>query len=48
MYVLDQDDSKFPGSFQRPPRIETNVTYHIQSNASEWHSTGTFLCCYSD
>ncbi|CAF1446304.1 unnamed protein product [Rotaria sordida] len=29
----------FPGAFQQPPRLETNVAYNIQSNVGEWYST---------
>ena len=30
----------FPGDFDRPPYILTNVQCHIESNASEWYCTG--------
>jgi hypothetical protein len=30
----------FPGDFDQPPRIETDVMCHIESNAQEWYCTG--------
>lgn len=31
---------EFPGDFDRPPHILTNVQYHIESKANEWYCTG--------
>ncbi|CAF4569935.1 unnamed protein product [Rotaria sp. Silwood2] len=37
----------FPGDFDQPPRIETDVICHIDSNVNEWYCTGfTFLGYY--
>ncbi|CAF3700216.1 unnamed protein product [Rotaria socialis] len=33
----------FPGDFDYPPEIETNVECHIESNSSEWFSTGYYV-----
>ncbi|CAF0877594.1 unnamed protein product [Rotaria sordida] len=33
----------FPGDFDDPPSIETNVTVHIQSKANEWYCTGYYV-----
>ncbi|CAF1139191.1 unnamed protein product [Rotaria sp. Silwood1] len=32
--------TNFPRDFNQPPSTETNVKRHIQSNFSEWFSTG--------
>ncbi|CAF1376311.1 unnamed protein product [Rotaria sordida] len=33
----------FPGDFDQLPRIETNIKCHIQSNFSDWFSTGYYV-----
>ncbi|CAF3004510.1 unnamed protein product [Rotaria sp. Silwood2] len=33
----------FPGDFDRPPHILTNVQCHIESKANEWYCTGYYV-----
>ncbi|CAF1425627.1 unnamed protein product [Adineta ricciae] len=37
------DVSNLLGVFQQPLHMETNVTYRVESNTSEWHSTGYYV-----
>ncbi|CAF4444136.1 unnamed protein product, partial [Rotaria magnacalcarata] len=34
--------ANFPGDFSHSPVIETNVIFHIESNANEWYCTGYY------
>jgi hypothetical protein len=43
IYVMNLGIQNFPGDFDRPPQILTNVQCHIESKVDAWYCTGRMM-----